>query len=138
MREKLLEATGSQTANQMMHRFYTEDWARARVATLARLVDAAATEGDALAAGILDSAAQELAMLTGAVRGQLWKPGVTAGQAIDAAFIGGVFQSRRLLQRFRMLVELEEGTHCGPPKHGPAEGALLEAYRGAGIRVELR
>jgi len=133
LREKLLEATGSQTANAMLHRFYTEEWPRSRVATLAPLVDAAATEGDALAAGILDSAAQELAILTGAVRGQLWKP----GQAIETAFIGGVFKSRLLLERFRMLVELEEGSHCGPPKHGPAEGALLEAYRGAGATVEL-
>jgi N-acetylglucosamine kinase-like BadF-type ATPase len=134
LRQKLLEATGSQSANEMLHRFYTEEWPRARVATLAPLVDAAAAGGDALAAGILDSAAQELAMLTGAVRSQLWKP----GQAIEAAFIGGVFKSRRLLERFRMLVELEEGTHCAPPKHGPAEGALLEAYRGAGLSVELR
>jgi N-acetylglucosamine kinase len=132
LREMLLEATGSQTANEMLHSFYAEEWPRARVATLARLVDAAATAGDALAAGILDSAAQELAMLTGAVRGQLWKP----GQAIEAAFIGGVFESRRLLERFRMLVELEEGTHCAPPRHGPADGALLEAYRGAGVSVE--
>jgi N-acetylglucosamine kinase-like BadF-type ATPase len=134
LREKLLEATRSQTANAMLHSFYTEEWPRSRVAGLARLVDTAATEGDTLAAGILASAAQDLAMLTGAVRSQLWKP----GQAIQAAFIGGVFESRRLLQRFRMLVELEEGTHCGPPKHGPAEGALLEAYRGAGVSVELR
>jgi N-acetylglucosamine kinase len=131
---KLLEATDSQTANEMLHKFYTDDWPRSQVATLARLVDTAAIEGDALAAGILDSAAQELALLTGAVRSQLWKP----GEAIDAAFIGGVFESRRLLERFRMLVELEDGTHCQPPKHGPAEGALLEAYRAVGLNVELR
>jgi len=134
LREKLLEATGSQTANEMLHKCYTEEWPRSRVATLVPQVDTAATEGDGLAAGILDSAAQQLAMLTGAVRSQLWRP----GQAIDAAFIGGVFRSRRLLERFRMLVELEEGTRCAPPKHGPAEGALLEAYRGAGLSVDLR
>jgi N-acetylglucosamine kinase-like BadF-type ATPase len=134
LRQKLLEATGSQTANEMMHRFYTEEWPRSRVAALAPLVDTAATEGDALAGAILDSAAQELAMLTGAVRSQLWKP----GQAIEAAFIGGVFHSRPLLERFRMLVELEEGAHCAPPRHGPAVGALLEAYRGACIGVEVR
>ncbi len=134
LERKLLEATDSQTANEMLHKFYTDDWPRSRVATLARLVDTAAIEGDALAAGILDSAAQELALLTGAVRSQLWKP----GEAIDVAFIGGVFASRRLLERFRMLVELEDGTHCQPPKHGPAEGALLEAYRAVGLNVELR
>ncbi len=134
LRQKLLEATGSQTANEMLHRFYTEEWPRSRVARLARLVDTAATQGDGLAIGILDSAAQELAVLTGAVRSHLWKP----GQAIDVAFIGGVFESRWLLERYRMLVELEEGTHCVLPKHGPAEGALLEAYRGVGLNVDLR
>jgi hypothetical protein len=56
----------------------------------------------------------------------------TAGQAVDVAYSGGVFASHRLLERFRMLVEFEEGVRCGPPKYGPAEGALLEAYRAAG------
>jgi N-acetylglucosamine kinase-like BadF-type ATPase len=105
LRVKLLEATGSQSANEILHGFYTDEWPRSRVATLARLVDTAATEGDALAVGILDSAAQELAILTGAVRSQLWKP----GQAIDAAFIGGVFQSRRL----RVLVWVELACDAG-------------------------
>ena len=134
LREKLLEAAESHTANQVLHRFYTADWPRARVATLARHVDAAAVQGDALAAEILRGAAQQLAMLAAAVRGQLWEP----GEAIEVAYIGGVFESQLLLERFRMLVELEEGAHCVAPKHRPAEGALLEAYRLAGVSVELR
>jgi N-acetylglucosamine kinase-like BadF-type ATPase len=129
LRETLLEATGSRTANEMLHRFYTTEWPRSRVATLARLVDGAAVEADGVASGILGGAAQELAMLAGAVRGQLWK----AGEAVELAYIGGVFESRVLLERFRMLVELDEATRCGPPRRGPAEGALLEAYRAAGL-----
>ena len=56
---------------------------------------------------------------------------------MDVAYIGGVFQSRTVLERFRGLVELEPGNCCGPPRHGPAEGALLEAYRAVGLSPEL-
>jgi hypothetical protein len=35
-------------------------------------------------------------------------------------------------------VELEDGCRCGPPRHGPAEGALLMAYRAEGLSPELR
>ena len=128
LRQVLLDATGSRSANEMLHRFYTAEWPRSRVATLARLVDTAALQADGVAAGILAAAAQELAVLAGAVRGQLWKP----GDPVELAYIGGVFESRLLLERFRMLVELDEATRCLPPRRGPAEGALLEAYRAAG------
>jgi len=39
-----------------------------------------------------------------------------------------------LLERFRQLVELEEGSRAAPPRYEPAAGALLEAYRAAGLR----
>ena len=51
LRETLLAATGAENANQMLHLFYTDEWPRSRVATLARLVDAAALESDARGAG---------------------------------------------------------------------------------------
>jgi N-acetylglucosamine kinase-like BadF-type ATPase len=124
LREALLAATESATADEMLHRFYTDDWPRSRVATLARLVDAAA-----VALGILSGAAQQLAMLAGAVRGELWSP----GSAVEVAYIGGVFQSGILLEKFKTLVELEDGVRCGRPRRGPAEGALREAYRSAGL-----
>jgi len=129
LREALLAATESATADEMLHRFYTDDWPRSRVATLARLVDAAAVEADAVALGILSGAAQQLAMLAGAVRGELWSP----GSAVEVAYIGGVFQSGILLEKFKTLVELEDGVRCGRPRRGPAEGALREAYRSAGL-----
>jgi N-acetylglucosamine kinase-like BadF-type ATPase len=131
LRQVLLEATGSRSANEMLHRFYTTEWPRPRVATLAKLVDTAALESDSLAAGLLAGAAQQLAVLAGTVRAQLWKP----DDRVELAYIGGVFQSRLLLERFRMLVEMDEVTRCGPPRRGPAEGALLEAYRAGGVQV---
>jgi N-acetylglucosamine kinase-like BadF-type ATPase len=130
----LLDATGSDSSNQVLHRFYTDEWPRSRVATLARLVDDAALNGDGVALEIVNRAAMELAMLAASVRGQLW----SAGDAVEVAYIGGVFESRILRERFTMLVEMEAGNRCGPPLHGPAEGALLEAYRAAGIRVQIK
>jgi N-acetylglucosamine kinase-like BadF-type ATPase len=129
LREILLDATGSRDANEMLHRFYGPEWPRSRVATLAPLVDRAAAEGDALAEQIIHNAAQELALLVENVRAQLWK----SADTVHVVYIGGVFQSARLLERFRMLVELDGVTRCGPPLRGPAEGALLEAYRAARI-----
>ena len=133
LRQALLEATGARSANQALHDFYSPAWPRSRVATLAPLVNAAAINGDAVALQILDRAAQDLAWLAAAVRGQLW----AAGDAVEVAYVGGVFQSMRLLERFRMLAGFEEGNYCHPPNHGPAEGALLEAYRSEGLNPEL-
>ena len=129
----LLEATGSQSVNEALHRFYTDEWPRSRVATLARLVDSAAASGDVVARDILLAAAQQLAMLSASVRRQLFEPGA----AVIVAYIGGVFRGELLRERFRMLVELEEGNRCAPPVYGPAAGALLEAYRAVGLRPRL-
>jgi N-acetylglucosamine kinase-like BadF-type ATPase len=133
LRTAILEATGSANADEAVHRMYTADWPRHRTATLAPLVDATAAAGDRVAIEILTNAAAQLAMLAASVRSQLWKP----GDAVEVAYIGGVFWSSLVLERFRMLVELEDGIRCIAPKRGPAEGALREAYRGAGLRVIL-
>jgi N-acetylglucosamine kinase-like BadF-type ATPase len=130
----LLDATGSADANGVLHRFYTPDWPRSRVATLAPLVDEAAMAGDAVARDIMHNAAQQLAMLTFSVRRQLWGPREPA----RVAWIGGVFQSCMLLDRFRSLVELEDGNLTGPPQYDPAMGALIEAYRALGQVVNLQ
>ncbi len=129
LRDMMLSATASESANQMLHRFYTDEWPRSRVAVLARLVDSAAVDSDPVALAIMRGAAQHLAMLAGAVRDELWSP----GPAVEVAYIGGVFKSRILLESFRALVELQDGVRCIAPRRGPAEGALREAYRSAGI-----
>jgi len=133
LRQALLDATGTSNANAALHLSYTAEWPRSRVAALAPLADAAAAEGDAVAMVILNRAAVELATLVAAIRSQLWKP----GDAVDVAYIGGVFHSRAVLERFRTLVELEPGNHCAPPRHGPPEGALLEAYRAVALNPPL-
>ena len=131
LRQALLEATGSRNSNDLLHRFYAPDWPRARVASLAPLVDMAAGAADPIALEILNAAAHHLATLAGSVRAQLWKE----GEPVEVAYSGGVFRSARVLERFRLLVELESGNHCGPPKRSAAEGALLEAFRAAGLNA---
>jgi N-acetylglucosamine kinase-like BadF-type ATPase len=134
LRDAFVEATGSASANEMLHRFYSDEWPRSRVATLAPLVDHAAAGGDGVALQILNGAAIQLASLAASVRGQLWK----AGEPVDVAYVGGVFQSDLVREKFRLLVEMEDGCRCGEPLHGPERGALLEAYRQAGLNPELR
>jgi N-acetylglucosamine kinase len=133
LRDVLLAETGSADINDLMHRMYTTDFPRPRIAAMAKLVDQAAAAGDVVARNIILHAAQELATYSAAVRAQLFED----GEPVFVAHIGGVFRSRLLLERFRMLIELEDGNRVGPPKYGPAAGALIEAYRAAGAKVDL-
>lgn len=123
LRTALLDATGTASANQLLHQCYTAEYPRERVAQLAQAVDRAAAEGDAVAQSILDRAAQELATLAAAVRRQLF----TEEELANVHFVGGTFASEPLLARFRMLLELGGATNVLPPISGPAQGALREA-----------
>jgi N-acetylglucosamine kinase-like BadF-type ATPase len=129
----LIKATDAPDANEAMHRLYTAEWPRPRVASLAKQVDAAAEEGDAVARDILASAAQQLAMLAATARERLFG----SGETVAICSIGGVFRSRTLTHHFLQLVELAEGSRVQRPKYGPAAGALIEAYRAAGIHPGL-
>ena len=128
----LLAETGASTANDLLHRLYSTNYSKPKIAALARLVDEAAVNGDGVAAELLNTAANQLATLTAAVRGQLFSP----GEKVCVAWMGGVFRSNALRERFRMLVEMEDGVTASPPKHGPTVGALVEAFRLAGLDVE--
>lgn len=134
LRQALLDATGATSMNDLLHRFYTTAWPRPKIAALSKLVDQAAEAGDQIAQAILHSAAHELAGYTSAVRGKLFRP----AEPVRIAWIGGVFRSARLLNRFRTLLEIDEANRCAPPAYGPAAGALLEAYRNAGVTVTLK
>lgn len=129
----LLEACQAPDANTLMHWFYTDAWPRSRVASLSRLVDETAREGDAAALEILRNAAQQLATMASVVRGSLFG----SDEPAVVSYVGGVFQSEILRERYRTLVELEDGNRFSDPVYGPAEGALLEALRAAGIPEKL-
>ena len=128
----LLAETGASTANDLLHRLYSTNYSKPQIAALARLVNEAAVNGDAVAGELLNAAANQLATLTAAVRGQLFSP----GEKVRVAWMGGVFRSNLLRERFRMLVEMEDGVAAGPPAHGPAVGALMQAFQLAGLEVE--
>jgi N-acetylglucosamine kinase-like BadF-type ATPase len=129
----LLEATGARDANELLHSLYTPEWPRPRVAALAKLVDSVALAGDPVARDILINAAQQLATLATSVGRRLFR----AGGGMLVCHIGGVFRSRVLLERYRQIVELEDGVRCAPPRYSPVAGALLEAYRATSIHPAL-
>jgi N-acetylglucosamine kinase-like BadF-type ATPase len=125
LRDLLLEATKLPDTNSLMHRFYTSDYPRDRVAGLAGLLETAALGGDPAAIEILHRAGQQLAELAAAVRGQLFPAGETA----TVSCAGGVFKNSFVRERFAALVALTDGNRFSPPEHEPVAGALLEAYR---------
>jgi N-acetylglucosamine kinase-like BadF-type ATPase len=127
LHEALLYDSNASDANEALHNFYTIDFPRDRIAAMSKLVDKAASAGDPVAAQILDAAAQQLAALVWAVRDQLFPP----TESPRISYAGGVFQSTRVLDRFRFIVDAH------PPVYGPAAGALLEAYRAAQVHVSL-
>jgi N-acetylglucosamine kinase-like BadF-type ATPase len=151
LRAALLDSTGAADADDLLHRFYSDGYPRARIASLAKIVDEVAAAGDAVAREILHAAAQSLAMLASAVRERLFNAhegvrlvnaheGVRlVGARVDVrvSYVGGVFRSAILLERMRALLELEEGNRVAAPERSPAAGALIEAYRLAGMDCRL-
>jgi N-acetylglucosamine kinase-like BadF-type ATPase len=125
----LLEATGIANMKDAVRLFYTVDFPRPRIASFAQLVNGAAVEGDRIAGEILEYAAHQLTIITNAVRNQLFE----ATETVPAAYVGGVFRSELLLGHYRRMLEAEGKSQVGPPRYGPAVGALIEAYRSAGI-----
>ena len=127
----LLEATETMDAHDLLHLWYTLEWPRSRIATVAPLVSRIAEEGDPTAAAIIESAARSLALLAASVRTQLFPEN---GELPWISWTGGVFRSPMLLNRFQMLTELGGGRNI-EPQHGPAVGALLIAWRTAELLV---
>ena len=127
LRKTLLDAVGGTSIDDVLHRFYTSDFPRDRIAALAPLVDQAANAGDEMACGILEDAASQLAGLAQAVRGQLFP----AGAHVRVACAGGVFRSALLRENVRRRIP------SGPALHSPAVGALIEAYRAVNLNPSL-
>ncbi len=127
----LLEASQAKSANDLVHRLYTPEFARPVIASWSHLVSDAAENGDQCANQILTEAAQKLAVYALAVHKNLFP---SNDPEVTIAHIGGVFNSKRLLQTFKQQVS---PIPVVKPQYGPATGALLEAYRQAGITPVL-
>jgi N-acetylglucosamine kinase-like BadF-type ATPase len=130
---RFLEETGSKDANAMMHAFYTAEWPRKRLAGLARIVDQEAERADPEAIAILERAARDLLSISEAVQSMLFLP----GEAVALHPVGSTWSSRTLRDEFILLWTSDPVRSFLPPLHGPAAGALLEAFRLAGCGVEL-
>src|ERR1700733_1767356 len=136
LRARLLDYTGRRNINDLMHRCYTAEFPRPRVASLSTLVNHAAEDGDPTAVEILDTAARELALLAVAVRGQLFQ----AGESTLVTYSGGVFGSRMVLSRFRDWMASGGGVQVQAPafsRYGGALGALLQASRAVGLSYSV-
>ena len=129
MREMLLQVSGAKDANDLVHRLYTPEFPRPVIASWSHLVNDAAEDGDAPAQQILQEAGRQLADYTLAVYRNLF---FSADVAV--AHIGGAFKSKRLLNAFRSCLS---PVVAAPPLYGPATGALIEAYREAGLTPVL-
>lgn len=125
----LQEATGIGNMQDAVRQFYTTSFPRPRIANYAQLVSDAAEKGDRVANGILESAACQLTIITNAVRNQLFQ----ASELVDVAYVGGAFRSTIMLRHYVTLLEAAGRNRVGPPKYGPAVGALIEAYQSVGI-----
>ena len=127
----LLKECKAKNVNELMHRFYTNEFARGRIASLAPVVDHAASEGDGVAAEILRGAVECLHELAIAVRKKLFD----IEEAVQIVPVGGVFRSRFVEDEFRRRLGAEENTSVVQPKFEPVMGALLKAYQLAGMDV---
>jgi N-acetylglucosamine kinase-like BadF-type ATPase len=125
LREHLIRAARARDANELLHRFYTPEFPRDRVAALAPLVTEAAAAGDEIAATILASAAADLAKLAANVHSYLFEE----FESVPVCYIGGVFRSDLVRNVFSR--EVRSTIHCdvGPPIYSPAAGALIQALR---------
>lgn len=127
----LLAESGATDVNDLLHCFYTDAYPRPKVAEYSRLVDRAAADGDGVALGILWKAGEDLAGYGLAVRGHLF----AAAEVVPVVRVGGVFQSGVVRDRFDRCLRGNGGCEPREPKFDPAAGALIGAYRLAGMAV---
>ncbi len=120
----LLEKSSAASANELLHNFYS-DFDRTRIATLATLVTRAAEQHDAPALEIIETAAAKLTWFVEGVYRGLFSP----SHCVPVAYIGGVFKSSPLREKFVRNIGQAIGCSAGHPRFTPAEGALLQAFR---------
>ena len=135
LRHRIITFSGAKDLNDALHRWYSVDFPRDRVASFSRHIDEAARGGDRVAREILRSGASELAQLAARVRRRIFKP----KDLVLVSYIGGVWKSKMVRERFRRLVEEQGQNRVQAPALGPAAGALLLAYRNAGgVKIKLK
>jgi N-acetylglucosamine kinase-like BadF-type ATPase len=120
----LLEQTSTSNCNELLHRLYTPEYQRSRIAQLAPVVTKASEDGDRVATQVIYEAASKLAWYVEGVHRMLF-----AGELVQVATVGGTFQSKPLMHALQEQLLDAVGCETVKPKFSPAEGALLEAMR---------
>ncbi len=124
LREALLTAAAAGSANDLLHRFYSET-PRSQVAAFAPVVTECAEAGDSVAQLLIAESADLLGWYVEGVYRNLFTP----SEPVIVAHIGGVFRSGPVLQAFAEAVRRRIGCQTASPQFSPAAGALLEALR---------
>ena len=107
---------------------------RSQIAALSPLVVEAADQGDASAAGILDEAAHELAVLVDVTRRRL---AFQDEDTVPVSYSGGVFTADRVRRAFAdELAGLHGGYDLRRPVYSPVLGAALYAAKLAGTPLD--
>ncbi|GAA3584593.1 N-acetylglucosamine kinase [Kribbella ginsengisoli] len=101
---------------------------RARIASLAQLVTAAADDGDEACTAILREAGRSLA---GLVKSTIAQLGYAPGEVVPVSYSGGVFKSDEVRTAFQQHLA-EEPVDLRDPMLSPVLGAALYAARLAG------
>jgi glucosamine kinase len=129
LRDRILNHLGVATAGALLHRIYSTRMGPTEIASLAPLVVAAASEGDAVAGQILAEGADGLAVLVQKVAEALF-----SGNKVEVVLVGGVALSgppyqTALTERIERRVP---GAIVKVPELSPEAGAILNARRASG------
>jgi N-acetylglucosamine kinase-like BadF-type ATPase len=127
----LLEHFGLDSLRALQHAAAHGEISRSALAGAAPVVLAAADAGDRVGDEVRRAAAAALARLA-----HLAQRGLGAARNVRIAASGGVFRNAGILERWKWNVrEYERGATLVAPRYAPVFGALLLAYRAAGVRV---
>jgi N-acetylglucosamine kinase len=134
LRDLIVRHLGGKSAEDLVGVVYRRGWGAREIAALAPLVGEAADAGDAVAVGIIDSAAEELVEAVRAVMGAIFQ----AGEGVEVVTAGGGWRISGLLrERFAAkLAAIAPAAEVIWPRYEPAKGAGLLALRAIQVGAE--
>lgn len=125
---------GTNSAYDVMEKYYSGEFSREHLAGLSLWVNEAATCGDLISTNILQAAGQHLAESALAILSHLF--GSKNVEPVKVCYTGGVFESRFVLSTFEQAVPGHfPQAQVRAPAFPPVFGSLFLAYRSAGIAL---
>lgn len=129
MQHELLAALGAADPDDLLRRLHLEGRDRSQIAALAPIVVRAAADGDRVAQGVLEVAADELALMVEAVRRNL-----PFRSPVEVALVGGLFSAASALRPLVSSALDRRGStvRLVEPALSPVLGACLIALQSLG------